>query len=292
MQIHYWIIHILIIVFLIGGLVFKATTIFEGNITKFGDRKTLSKWKKFWYFIGRFVKNFFSKKFWPLVLGLFLDVAFHFKLLREKPLKWFIHTLIFWGLLLLFILSILSGLAVEILPVFGYETGMNWLVDMLADMDNRWTALLNDGLNVIIAVGVILAFIKGFVQKRKIKMFESLDILLICFIALILISGWFTEAARYLAEETPYYIAKFGFLGYWLSIVLKLIAPDTSVRVWEITHEWFWHIHVILVWLSFLYIPFSKLSHVIFSSIAGSINSMEKRMKIKKALKEPENAKS
>ncbi|MDD3519760.1 MAG: hypothetical protein PHU65_00805 [Actinomycetota bacterium] len=285
MQIHYWIIHILVIVFLLGGLVFKATTIFEGNITKFGDRKILSKWKKFWHYIGRFFKNFFSKKFWHLILGLFLDVVFHFKLLRENPLKWFIHTLIFWGLFLLFILSILSGIAVVILPLFGYQTGMFWLADMLADADNRWTALLNDGLNLIITAGIILAFIKGFAQKRKIKMFESPDILLICFIALILISGWFTEAARYLAEETPYYIAKFGFIGYWLSIILKLIVPGAASRIWGAAHEWFWHIHVILVWLSFLYIPFSKLSHIIFSSIAGSVNSMEKRLQINKSLK-------
>jgi len=103
MQIHYWIIHILVIFGLIGGLVFKATTIFEGNINKFGDRKQISKWGKFWHYIGRFFKNFFSKNFWFVVLGVFLDVLFHFKLLREKPLKWVIHTLLFWGLFLLFL---------------------------------------------------------------------------------------------------------------------------------------------------------------------------------------------
>lgn len=281
MQIHYWIIHILIIFGLIGGLIFKAITIFEGSINKFGDRKQISKWGKFWHYTGRFFSNFFSKKFWYIVLGVFLDILFHFKLLREKPLKWFVHTLLFWGLFLLFILSVLSGIAVEFVPVFGYHTGTNWFIDMLADMDNRWTALLNDGLNSLITTGVILALIKGFIQKKKIKMFEGLDVFLICFIGFILISGWFTEASRYLAERTPYYIAKFGFTGYWLSLVMKLISPSTSPEVWHIWNRAWWHIHVITVWLSFLYIPFSKLSHVIFSSIAGSINSLEKRLKIK-----------
>ncbi|MCE5329789.1 hypothetical protein LLG07_05610 [bacterium] len=281
MQIHYWIIHILIIFGLIGGLIFKAVTIFEGNINKFGDRKNISKWGKFWHYIGRFVSNFISKKFWYVVLGVFLDVFFHFKLLREKPLKWFVHTLLFWGLLLLFLLSILSGIAVEFAPMLGYQTGSNWLIDMLADMDNRWTALLNDGLNLLILAGVVLALIKGFIQKKKIKMFETLDIVLICLIGFILVSGWFAEASRYLAEETPYYIAKFGFMGYWLSILMKLISPLTSPQTWQIWNSSWWHIHIITVWLSFLYIPFSKLSHVIFSSIAGSVNSLEKRILIK-----------
>jgi hypothetical protein len=284
MQLHYWIIHILIIFGLIGGLIFKATTIFEGNINKFGDRKQISKWGKFWYYIGRFFKNFFSKKFWFIVLSIFLDILFHFKLLREKPLKWFIHTLIFWGLFLLFILSVLSGLAVEILPAFGYHPGGSWIIDMLADMDNRWTALFNDGLNALITIGVVLALIKGFIQKKKIKMFEMLDVVLICFIGFILISGWFTEASRYLAEETPYYIAKFGFMGYWLSIIMKLISPSTLPEVWHIWNRAWWHIHLTTVWLSFLYIPFSKLSHVIFSSVAASVNSLEKRLKIKEFL--------
>jgi hypothetical protein len=288
MQIHYWIIHILIIFGLIGGLIFKATTILEGSINKFGDRKQISKWSKFWHYIGRFISNFFSKKFWYIVLGIFLDILFHFKLLREKPLKWFVHTLLFWGLLLLFILSVLSGIAVEFAPAFGYQTGTNWFIDMLANKDNRWTAVLNDGLNALITIGVILALIKGFIQKKKIKMFESLDVFLICFIGFILISGWFTEASRYLAEHTPYYIAKFGFMGYWLSLLMKIISPSTSPGVWLIWYKTWWHIHIITVWLSFLYIPFSKLSHVIFSSIAGSVNSLEKRLNTKELL----NAKS
>lgn len=281
MQIHYWIIHILIVFGLIGGLIFKATTIFEGSINKFGDRKQISKWGKFWYYIGKFFKNFFSKKFWHIVLGIFLDVLFHFKLLREKPLKWVIHTLMFWGLFLLFLLSVLSGFAVEILPAFGYQQGSSWFIDMLADMDNRWTALFNDGLNLVITAGVVLALVKGFVQKKKIKMFEMLDVFLIFFIGFILVSGWFTESSRYLAEETPYYIAKFGFIGYWLSIIMKIISPSTLPEVWDIWHTTWWHIHLTTVWLSFLYIPFSKLSHVIFSSIAASVNSLEKRIKIK-----------
>lgn len=281
MQIHYWVIHILIIFGLIGGLIFKTATIFEGSINRFGDRKTVSKWGKFWHYIGRFFSNFFSKRFWHILLAVFLDVLFHFRLLRQKPFKWFVHTLMFWGLLLLFILSILSGIAVEFAPALGYQAGSNWFIDMLADMDNKWTALLNDSLNIVILAGVILALIKGFIQKKKIKMFESVDVLLICFIGFILISGWFTEASRYLAEQTPPHIAKFGFLGYWLSVLLKLIFPSLSLQSWHVWDRTWWHIHVIIVWLSFLYIPFSKLSHIIFSSIAGSVNSLEKRLLIK-----------
>lgn len=290
MQISYWIIHVLVIIFLIGSLIFRATTVFSGNITRFGDRKILSKWKKFWFFIGRFFKNFFSKKFWPLVLGLFLDVIFQFRLLRQRPLKWFAHALIFWGFILLFIVSAIFALITLLPPLFGYQAGMNRFVDMFSDLNNRWRALATDGLGFIIAAGIVLAFIKGFAQKRKIKMFEGPDIFLICFIALILLSGWFTEACRLLAEGTPYYIAKFGFIGYWVSLFLKIIAGGKPPEFWVLAHNWVWHIHLVLIWLFFIYIPFSKLTHVIFSSVAGGVNSMQKRLKIKNTLRDAENA--
>ncbi len=292
MQSSYWIIHILVIIFFIGSFIFRATTVFTGNLTRFGDRKILSKWKKFWFFIGRFFKNFFSKKFWPLVLGLFLDVIFQFKLLRQRPLKWFVHALIFWGFILLFIVSAIFALISKLPPIFSYQAGMNRFVDIFSDPDNRWRALATDGLSLIIAAGIALAFIKGFAQKRKIKMFEGPDIFLICFIALMLLGGWLTEAGRFLAEGTPYYIAKFGFIGYWFSLLLKMIAAGKTAEFWTQAHNWIWHIHLVSVWLFFIYIPFSKLTHIIFSSVAGSVNSMQKRLKIKNILREAENAQS
>ncbi len=276
-DIHFWILHILFTLCIIGGLLYKISTILQGDLREFGDEKKMSRWHKFWYFVGKFFKNFFSKKFIPIIKVLIFDVILHSKLFKENKLKWLAHTCLFWGILVLFILSVLSGIAVEVAPAFGYKPGISEFMDGLANKDNWVTAILNELLNAVILIGVIIAFIRGFVSKKKIGMMLFSDIFLIIFIIVILISGWFTEATRYIIDNTPGYIAKIGFLGYYLSRLMQFSFPQVPTDTWIIAYKVFWHVHVSVIWLSFVYIPFSKFSHAILSPIASVINVLEKK---------------
>ena len=276
-DIHFWILHILFTLAFIGGFLYKISTILQGGLQEFGNEKRLSRWHKFWYFIGRFFKNFFSKKFVPIIKVLIFDVILHSKLFKENKLKWLAHTCLFWGILILFILSVLSGIAVEAAPALGYKPGVSVFIDGLANKDNWVTAVLNELLNVFILIGVIIAFIRGFISKKKIGMMLFQDIFLIIFILVILITGWFTEATRYIIENTPGYIAKIGFLGYYLSRLMQFSFPGATTDNWIVCYKVFWHVHVSVIWLSFVYIPFSKFAHGIFSPIASVINVLEKK---------------
>lgn len=276
-DIHFWILHILFIIGIIGGILYKISTILQGNTEEFGEQYKISRWRKFWYFTGKFFKNFFSKKFIPIMKILIFDVILHSKLFRESKLKWFAHTCLFWGILLLFILSVLSGIAVEVAPALGYRTGTNEFLDGLANKDNWVTALLNEILNVVILLGIIIAFIRGFITKKKIGMMLFQDIFLIIFIIIILITGWFTESTRYIIEHTPGYIARMGFLGFDLGRLLLFVFPKTTEAIWIVWYKIFWHTHVTIIWLALIYIPFSKFSHALFSPVASVINVMEKK---------------
>jgi len=276
-DIHFWILHILFTLGIIGGLLYKISTILRGGLQEFGEEKQVSRWHKFWYFVGKFFKNFFSKKFIPIIKVLVFDVILHSKLFKENKLKWLAHTCLFWGILVLFILSVLSGIAVEVAPALGYKPGVSEFMDGLANKDNWVTAVLNELLNVVILIGVIIAFIRGFISKKKIGMMLFSDIFLIIFIIVILISGWFTEATRYIIENTPGYIAKVGFLGYYLSRLMQFSFPQATIDGWIAVYKVFWHVHVSVIWLSFVYIPFSKFAHAIFSPIASVINVLEKK---------------
>ena len=276
-DIHFWILHILFTLGIIGGLLYKISTILQGGLQEFGEEKRLSRWHKFWYFVGKFFKNFFSKKFIPIIKVLIFDVILHSKLFKENKLKWLAHTFLFWGILVLFILSVLSGIAVEVAPALGYKPGVSEFMDGLANKDNWVTAALNELLNVVILIGVIIAFIRGFISKKKIGMMLFSDIFLLIFIIVILISGWFTEATRYIIENTPGYIAKVGFLGYYLSRLMQFSFPQATIDGWITVYKVFWHVHVSVIWLSFVYIPFSKFAHAIFSPIASVINVLEKK---------------
>lgn len=274
-SIHFWIIHILIIFGFIGGTFYRVSEILKGDLIVEG-KPIKSRWSKVWFLIRRFARILFSRKLGKLISVCILDSMVHIRLFSRNKLKWFTHTLIFWGLAVLFLLSILSGLAVEIVPAFGYQEGSCGFIDALADKDYWWTAFLNEWLNVIVLLGIILAFAMGFISKRDRGLFLFNDIFLIIFIFLILISGWFTEAFRYIIEQTPEHIAKVGFLGYYLGRLLKFIFPGIEAGQWLTTYKVFWHIHVSIIWVSFLYIPFSKFSHILLSPLAVVVNKFVK----------------
>jgi Nitrate reductase gamma subunit. len=279
-SIHFWILHIVFTFGIIGGLLYRISTILQGSVSEFGASFKLDKlnrWGKFWYFIGKFFKTFFSRQFGPIVKAIIFDSILHVKLFKENRLKWIAHTCIFWGILVLFILSLLSGIAVEFAPLAGYKAGTSQFLDALANKDHWLTSVLNELLNTVILIGVIVAFIRGFIAKRKVGMMMFQDIFLIIFVFIILISGWFTEAARYIVERTPEYIGKTGFFGFYLSRLLSNGFPNTTEGAWIQIYKSFWHIHVIVIWLAFIYIPFSKFSHALLSPVASVINVMEKR---------------
>jgi hypothetical protein len=279
-DIHFWILHIIFTFGIIGGLLYRISTVLQGSVSEFGtDLKInkLNRWGKFWYFVARFFKVFFSRQFGPIVKAIIFDSILHVKLFKENRLKWIAHTCVFWGILILFILSVLSGVAVEFAPLLGYKTGSSIFLDALANKDHWLTAVLNELLNTVILIGIIVAFIRGFVSKKKIGMMMFQDIFLIIFVFVILISGWFTESVRYIIERTPEYIGKTGFFGFYLGRLLDNGFPNTTEAVWIQVYKAFWHTHVTAIWLAFVYIPFSKFAHAILSPVASVMNMMEKR---------------
>jgi hypothetical protein len=278
-SIHFWILHILFTLAIIAGLLYRISTILQGSLIEYGDPRLnkMSRWKKFWYFIGKFFRALFSKKFVPIVLTIITDSILHVKLLKENKLKWLAHTCLFWGVLVLFILSVLSGIAVEIAPLFDYKAGACGFLDVLADKDHWLTAFLNETLNAVIFLGIIIAFIRGLITKKKIGMMMFQDIGLIIFILAILISGWFIEAIRYIIERTPTYIGWFGYIGFYLGRLLNIIFGPASHESWITGYKVFWHTHVSVIWLAFVYIPFSKFAHALFSPVASVINVIEKK---------------
>jgi len=274
--IHFWIIHIALILFFIGGLAYKFLVILNGSVSSYKD-DDMNRWSRFWYYFRKFFKTVFSRRLGKIIKALITDGVFHKNLLIESPMKWITHALMFFGLLALFLLSVLSGIAVEIAPLAGYQAGTSEFLDALSNMDHWAVAVLNELLNVVVLIGLVLAFIRGFITKRKKGMFMFQDIFLLVFIGFILYTGWVTEALRYIIEQTPHYIARIGFLGYYLSKLFKLIAPNMELSTWGIWYKVFWHVHVSVIWATFIYIPFSKFSHVLFSPTASIINILDKK---------------
>jgi nitrate reductase gamma subunit len=279
-DIHFWILHIIFTFGIIGGLLYRISTVLQGSVSEFGtDSKidNLNRWGKFWYFVARFFRTFFSRQFGPIVKAIIFDSILHVKLFKENRLKWIAHTCVFWGVLVLFILSVLSGIAVEFAPLLGYKPGTSIFLDALANKDHWLTSVLNELLNTVILIGIIVAFIRGLVSKKKIGMMMFQDVFLIIFVFVILISGWFTESVRYIIERTPEYIGKTGFFGFYLGRLLDNSFPNVTEAVWIQVYKAFWHTHVTAIWLAFVYIPFSKFAHAILSPVASVMNIMEKR---------------
>ncbi|MCL5071376.1 MAG: respiratory nitrate reductase subunit gamma [Actinobacteria bacterium] len=278
-NIHFWILHIIFTVSIIAGFLYRISIVLQGSVVEFGyiSPGRMNRWGKFGYFNSKFFRTLFSRQSGTIMRAIFSDSIVHKKLFRENRLKWVAHTCVFWGVLALFVLSLLSGIAVDAAPAFGYNVGTSAFLDGLANKDHAVTALLNEILNTVIFIGIIIALVRGFASKRKIGMMMFQDIFLIIFILIILVSGWFTESLRYIIERTPENIARLGYGGFYLGRLLSGIFYAAPENAWIAGYKVSWHVHVSVIWLAFIYLPFSKFAHALFSPVASVINVMEKK---------------
>ena len=78
----------------------------------------------------------------------------------------------------------------------------------------------------------------------------------------------YSMGARILVTNLRPGLAAFSFVGYALSLVLKLIPAN-----WGVVYGWLWYIHAGLVAALVAYVPFSKFIHVLIGPIVAALNT-------------------
>ena len=172
---------------------------------------------------------------------MLLDVFVERRLIRGDNAAGFMHLLIFWGFLTLFIGT--SVLAIHHY-LFSFLEGKLYLI----------FSLLMEIAGILLLAGIAWALIRRYLQRvprleRRIE-----DGLVPLWLLLIVLSGFLVEAMR-LAVQQPD-IGSWSFVGWSL---IPLFSPESATTLYPT----FWWGHILLC-LSFIaMIPYTKLFHVI-----------------------------
>ena len=238
-----WIIYILAVI-AVAGFAYGAYRRYR--LWKLGKKEgaSLELWKR-------------TKTF--AVTGL-VDGFIHRRILRDIY-PGAMHALIFWGALLL-----LLGTAMD---VIDHYITRNLGVPFLHGNTYLAFSFLNDLGGVMLLVGVILAFVRRYIQKpeRLDNIFDDATALSLIFV--VVLTGFVTEGLRILVTADHFSALpimeweKWSFLGYGFA---KAFEGGSNLTGW---YQGLWWFHSALVIGAIIYISvaFTRLTHILVSPL-------------------------
>ncbi len=197
-----------------------------------------------------------------------IDGIVHRRIIRDFY-PGIMHALLFWGALLL-----LLGTAMDVID--HYITS-NLGVPFLHGNTYLAFSFLNDLGGVMLIVGVIIAFVRRYIQKpdRLDNILDDATALSLIFV--VVVTGFITEGLRILVTadhftELPIMSwEKWSFLGYGFA---KAFEGGSNLMGW---YQGLWWFHSVLVIGAIIYVSlaFNRLTHIIVSPVNVFFRSLE-----------------
>ena len=198
-------------------------------------------------------------------LGLILkasvyDVLLQRRLYRRSKTRWAIHALIFWPFVIRFTWGIIALFASNALKSWS------WTWDMI-DKNYPLTAFIFDFTGLCLVAGIFLALIRGSAaDKSRVPGLPSQDRLALGLLGGIVVVGFILEGMR-IAMTSAQGPAAYAFLGFALS---QLFTGMT--RLSEV-YGYVWYLHAILTGAFVVYLPFSRMLHIIMAPVVLLMNA-------------------
>ena len=211
---------------------------------------------------GSGIRSLFSKNFLPVIRALVFDVLFQQRLYRQSQRRWLIHSLIFFPFVFRFLWGIFALTASLWFP--------GWLPvwDML-DKNHPITAFLFDLTGLMIMMGVVIAFLRAtFAHPLRPKGLPKQDRWALGLIAGIIFVGFILEGMRIAMTGWPQG-SGFAFIGYGIS---QFFTTGASLNL---AYGYVWYLHAVFTGAFFVYLPFSRLSHIIIAPFVLAMRAVE-----------------
>jgi nitrate reductase gamma subunit len=248
------------LILFIGGIAMTISLWFKG---KAGD-PSFSTHEKISYLAEKTWQVVFSRKILTLLKVFFVDILLLKGILKESLSRWTIHSLIY----LPFFLRFLIGLALLIL---SHAFPMSEKIAVLLDKNYPPIAFTYDLLGLCVIIGIASATMRQLQKTSERRPATRQDRVILALLGTILIVGFITEGMRILLTDIPPSVAFPSFMGYPLSLFLGLFP----IR-WEWIYPYVWYIHALLTGLFIIYLPFSKMFHILVSPMVLFMNSVVK----------------
>ena len=180
-----------------------------------------------------------------------LDVIKHDPDIFKGTFRRFMHLGIFYG----FVILTIGTLVIAIQDHFGIPLfyGKTYLI----------LSLLMDVFGLLLMLGIGMAAYKRYIDKPDHEDYTFDDALLLILIFVILFTGFVMEGLRIYATNDPW--AWWSPVGLLLAVSVEV--SGVSVPSALTIHALLWYFHMLLVFGFIAYIPYSKLFHMVASSL-------------------------
>ena len=295
----FWIVHLLMLGLFGVEMLFVISVWYKARVP--GVPATASRWRKLWATVVFAIRLIFSRRIWTLLKALVVDGMVHRRLFRTSTRRWAVHISVFGSWLLLGVLSTITGVVVEFLPLFGMSPEQAASLPLIGHMfhaDVWWVALVNELLGLIVLAGMLFVIYRRFIAKDPLVKGIPADNFMIILLAIVAFSGFPAETFRLLADYTtaggvfqpdPTMLSpeklppvlhtvwgpEWGFLGFLSARILGGLGLSASV--WAVFHNVFFWLHFVIVTALLYYLPFSRFFHVIMSPVIVAYNSLRER---------------
>ncbi len=295
----FWIVHLIMLGLFGVEMVFILSVWLRARVP--GLPTGASRWRKLGATIGFAFGLVFSRRLWVMLKALVVDGMVHRRLYQTNLRRWAVHISVFGSWLVLGVISTITGVVVEFLPLFGMSPEQAASIPLFGQLfhaDVWWVALVNELLGLIVMAGMLLVVYRRYIAKDPQLRTIPADNITIFLLTVIAFSGFPAEVFRLLADYTttagvfapaPTMISpeklppvlydvwgpQWGFVGYVSAMVLG--ALRLSPGVWEVLHNVFFWLHFVIVTALLYYLPFSRFFHVIMSPVIVAYNTMNER---------------
>jgi nitrate reductase gamma subunit len=243
------------VILFLGGMAMTISLIFSGASRKNRDASSFRK---------HITTAGGPGKFTVLIKTIVWDVLFQKRLFRQSQTRWLIHSLIFFPLVTRFVWGLVA------LSVSMTHPGGSWIWDML-DKNNALTGFVFDLTGLMLLIGIILALIRGRIQRAgPVSGLPQQDRTALVLIGSIVLVGFVLEGLRIAMTGTPD-SAAYAFVGFSISRLFS--RPSVLSNL----YGYVWYLHAILTGIFIVYIPFSRLLHVILSPLVLAMNAVTER---------------
>ncbi len=161
------------------------------------------------------------------------------------------HALIFWGFVVLFIATVVV--------MIDYDFG---IPIMKGRFYLYFQSLFVDSFGALAIIGVTMAGLRRWILRPKQLVYTTESTLILLAIFAMLITGFLVEGWRIAATNDPW--ASWSPFG---NLVAKASKPFMSNEALLVSHRTCWWTHMGLVFAFIAWAPFSKMAHVLNSSL-------------------------
>ena len=190
----FWIFHLVFLTLFVLEMIFVCSIWLRGRMP--GLPLSASRWRKAGAGVGYLVRLIFSRWLWLLIRNTVADGMVHRRLYRTSLRRWAAHIAVFGSLVILGILSTITGVAVEMTPKLfpaDHFFNTNVISVTLRNVDHPLIAFINDFFGLVMLAGLAYMIYRRYIQKDPQLRTVGGDTVLLVLLTALMVSGFLVE---------------------------------------------------------------------------------------------------